>query len=52
MGQGVYAIVLDGPVDKELIRTAEKGNVRHVVGMDSKISSNETRINVITEEQL
>ena len=52
VGQGVYAIVLDGPVDKELIRTAEKSNVRHVIGMDSKISANETRINVITEEQL
>ncbi|MFC1801066.1 DNA primase DnaG [Nanoarchaeota archaeon] len=52
VGQGVYAIVLDGPVDKELIRTAEKGNVRHVVGMDSKIKPEETRINIVTEENL
>lgn len=43
-----YAIVFDGIVDRDLVKTAERGNVKCLVGMDSKIRSNETRVNVLT----
>jgi DNA primase len=33
---GIYAIIFDGPVDKDIIMTCEKSNVAFLVGMDAK----------------
>ncbi|MBD3249546.1 DNA primase [Candidatus Woesearchaeota archaeon] len=52
LSTGVYAIVLDGPIDKTLTEIAEKTNIAHLIGMDSKISSGDTRTNVLTIDQL
>jgi len=48
----VYAIVLDGVIDKDLIRAAEMANVKCVVAMDSKIRPDETRLAVATLNEL
>jgi DNA primase len=48
----VYAVVFDGQIDKALIETAEKANVSFLVAMDSKIKQNETRINILTSNDL
>lgn len=48
----VYAIVLDGIVDKDLIRAAEMANVKCVVAMESKIRPDETRLAVATLSEL
>jgi DNA primase len=45
---GVYAIVFDGEIDKNLLMHAEKINVVCVVGMDSKINPSSTKINLLT----
>ncbi|MFT4304629.1 MAG: DNA primase DnaG [Candidatus Woesearchaeota archaeon] len=45
---GVYAIVFDGEIDKNLIMHAEKINVSCIVGMESKIKPEITKINILT----
>ncbi len=52
LGSGVYAVVFDGEVNREIAQTAEKVNAAYVVGMDSNIKKNETRVNVITINEL
>ena len=48
----VYAIVLDGSIDMELIRAAEMANVKCVVAMDSKIKPEQTRLAIATLSEL
>ena len=47
---GIYALALDGPVDIDLVRLAEKLGIMHVVGTSSKVSN--SRINILTEDVL
>jgi DNA primase len=49
---GIYAIVFDGVIDRELARAAERSNIKCLVGMDSKISPSETKLDVITASDL
>jgi len=49
---GVFAIVFDGSIDKTLIQTAEKAHVKYAVAMDSKVKQNETRVQVVTVNDL
>ncbi|MBI3036661.1 DNA primase [Candidatus Woesearchaeota archaeon] len=48
----VYAIVLDGTIDRDLVKAAEIANVKCVVAMDSKIRPDETRLAVATLSEL
>jgi len=52
LGNGAYAIVFDGTIDRDIVKAAEIGNIKCLVGMDSKIKSNETKINVLTVSDL
>ncbi|MFP4568320.1 MAG: DNA primase DnaG [Candidatus Woesearchaeota archaeon] len=36
LATGIYAIVFDGSIDKDLISASERANVKFLVGMDSK----------------
>ena len=47
-----YAIVFDGSVDSNIAKAAESANVKFLVGMDSKIKPNDTRVNVLTASEL
>src|SRR3989338_393024 len=48
---GIYAIALDGEVDMELVRLAERYGITHVVGTASK--ANEThKVSVLVESEL
>ncbi len=49
---GVYAVVFDGVCDKPLVEAAENSRVQHIVAMDTKVSPNDTRVNVMTAAQL
>lgn len=50
---GIYAIVFDGIIEKEVVRSAEKSSsLKFLVGMDSKVSQAETRICLVTSEDL
>ncbi len=48
----LYAIVLDGSIDRTLTKIAEEVKVKHVVGMDSKVKTGETSVNVVTINEL
>ncbi len=41
---GVYAVVVDGDIDRDLVRAAEKGRVEILVGSDLKVRPTDSRI--------
>ena len=47
-----HAVVFDGSIEKEIVRAAEEGNVKFLIGMDSKVRPNETRVNLLTVSEL
>ena len=48
---GVYAIALDGAIETELVRLAEKINVTYLVGSSSK-HKDPTKVLILTEDKL
>jgi len=50
--ENVYAIVFDGEIDRNLTASAEKNNVTFVVGMDSKVQQRETKLALLTVNDL
>lgn len=49
---GVHAIILDGVVEKGLVKTAEDVKVKYLVAMDSKVSPGSTSVDILTSENL
>lgn len=47
-----HAVVFDGSIEREIVKAAEESNVRFLVGMDSKVRQNETRVNLVTASDL
>ena len=47
-----HAVVFDGSIEKEIVKAAEDSNVKFLIGMDSKVRPNETRINLLTVNDL
>ena len=47
-----HAVVFDGSIEKEIVKAAEDANVKFLIGMDSKVKPNETRINLLTVNEL
>ncbi|MBW2989360.1 DNA primase [Candidatus Woesearchaeota archaeon] len=47
LSSGVYAIVFDGIIERELVKTAERAKISFLVGMDSKVRPNETSIKML-----
>ena len=50
LNSGVYAVVLDDVIDKDLLMTAERANVSYLVAMDSRVQS--TRLTILTTDDL
>ncbi len=48
---GIYALALDGVIDVDLLRIAEKLGVSHLIGTSCKVQE-QSRVNVITEDKL
>jgi len=48
---GIYALALDGIVDIDLVRIAERLSITHLIGTGSKVKETQ-RVNVITDDQL
>lgn len=46
------AVVFDGVITRELARAAEASRVNYLVGMNSKIGSNESRARIVTHKDL
>ncbi|MDP3734440.1 MAG: DNA primase DnaG [Nanoarchaeota archaeon] len=51
LNSGVYALVLDGTIDIELVRVAEKIGIKHIIGTNSSVQEAQ-KINVLMDEQL
>jgi DNA primase len=47
---GIYAVVLDDIVDKDLLAAAERANIQFLVGMDTRVKSE--RLSVLTTDDL
>lgn len=52
LNSGMYAIVFDGVVDSDLVKIAEKADVRYLVAMSTKIKPESTQVVILTEEYL
>ncbi len=47
---GIYAVVLDDVIDKDLLMAAERAGIQFLVGMDSKVKSD--RLTILTTDDL
>ncbi len=52
LNTGVYAIVFDGVVERQLVDVAEKSTVKHIVAMDTKVNPTESNLNIVTAAML
>ncbi len=52
LNTGVYAIVFDGSIDRNLVQVAERLNVSFLIGMENEIRPNETKIELMTMSDL
>jgi len=48
---GIYAVVFDGVIDKDILMTAERANVSFLIAMDTKIKSM-GRVNILISDDL
>ncbi|MDP3765208.1 MAG: DNA primase DnaG [Nanoarchaeota archaeon] len=47
-----HAVVFDGSIEREIVKAAENSNVKFLIAMDSKVKQNETRVNLLTVNDL
>ena len=48
----VYAVVFDGVVDKEIIKSLDASTVKYLVARESQIRPNESKVNIVTASDL
>ena len=49
---GIYAVIFDGSIEKDLLQAAEKISLSFLVGMASNVKNIRTRVNVLTIDDL
>lgn len=49
---GVHAVIIDGKITRDANRIAERANVKFIIGTSSEINKNQTRLNLLTKEEL
>jgi DNA primase len=47
-----YAVVFDGSIEREMVRAAERANVKHLIAMNNRVRPQETRIKLATINEL
>ncbi|MBI4451489.1 DNA primase [Candidatus Woesearchaeota archaeon] len=52
LNSGVHAVVFDGSIDQPMVELAERANIRHVIGMDSRVEARATKVNLVTSAEL
>jgi uncharacterized protein YerC len=48
----VYAVVFDGSIERDIVKAAERANVKHLIAMDSRVKPQETGIKLATISEL
>jgi len=51
LNRGIYAVIFDGSIEQELLQTAEKAEVKMLIGMDSKVKGSD-KVAILTAENL
>lgn len=49
-GSGTTAVVLDGTIDKDLVGISERLGLKYLIGMDSSVDKEKTKLSIIVEE--
>lgn len=52
LGSGIFAVVFDGVVDKDIVNAAERANIKYVTAMKSRVAPARTRVEVLTNSDL
>lgn len=52
IGRGIDTIILDGHITQELLEVADRAAVKHLVAAESEVTTNNSRVNIITEKEL
>ena len=52
LNTGVYAVIFDGVTDKTIVEVAEKANIKHIISMDSKVTTTESKVNILTVNEV
>lgn len=52
LNAGVFAAVFDGSITKDIVMAAEKAGIQYLVAMDSSVRPQETRVNLMTQNDL
>ena len=48
----IFAVIFDGEIGPDIVNTAERANVRYLIGMKSNIDQGDTRIGILTNTDL
>src|SRR3989344_4759632 len=48
LGSGINAVIFDGEVTSEIAQVAESARVKYLVAMSSRVKPNETRVEIVT----
>lgn len=52
LSSGVYAVIFDGVIDRDIAAAAERADVKYLVAMDTKVKGSETKIAIVTISDL
>ncbi len=52
LNTGVYAVVFDGVVERDLVNVAERSAIKHIVAMDTKVKPTDSKIDIVTAAEL
>ncbi len=52
LGSGIHTIVFDGTIDRDLLKTAERADIKYLVAMHSKVPRTQTKVKIITKNNL
>tara|TARA_Y100000310_G_scaffold339688_1_gene433159 strand:+ start:14952 stop:16154 length:1203 start_codon:yes stop_codon:yes gene_type:complete len=48
----VFAVVFDGVINRDITNIADRSNVKYLVGMDSRVRSNDTKASILVNSDL
>ncbi|MFW6230449.1 MAG: DNA primase DnaG [Nanoarchaeota archaeon] len=49
---GMHAIVFDGSITQDIVKTSESTNVKFIIGMDSQVDASKSRVTILTVTEL
>ncbi len=52
MSSGVHAVVFDGSVTQDIVKTSESASIKFIIGMDSKVDQSKSRVCILTVNEL